>query len=222
MPDKFIKAEPGPKNTVIYFTEDGTQFEYSGGDRTWRNCNPGNIVSGSISRRNGQIGKAGGFAVFPDYEHGHSAMLDSLRTTFENDSLEKMIYKYAPPNENDTKKYLKFLRKKTGFLDNKKIKDFAPAEFEKLWKAIEQMEGQKPGKIKELPKKKKITKVKKNDRGTITTYFVPSLGWLSRTKAISLVRRDKIEAVVAHSRSGKIFLRSRPDKLDENNFSNLG
>src|ERR1700744_1941518 len=107
---KFIKASPGPKNTVIYETGDGRKFSFSKGDRTWRNNNPGNLVVGNVSKRNGAIGKAGGFAVFPDYESGHKAHLDCLKTTYAASSLEDIIGDYAPKHENKTAKYLRFLR----------------------------------------------------------------------------------------------------------------
>ena len=58
---KYIKAEPGPRRTVIYTDSDGKKWEFSGGSRPWRNQNPGNLVPGNVSKRNGAIGKAGGF-----------------------------------------------------------------------------------------------------------------------------------------------------------------
>jgi len=57
-----------------------------------------------------------------------------------------MIPKFAPPDKNMTANYLKFLRQKTGVKDNAKIKNFTLAQFEKLWRAIEQMEGTRKGK----------------------------------------------------------------------------
>lgn len=219
---RFIKAEPGPKNTVIYHTDDGKKFEYSGGNWAWRNHNPGNLVPGVVSKRNGQIGKAGGFAIFPDYESGHSALLDSLKNTYGNNSLGQMIKNYAPSNENDTKNYLKFLQNKTGVVDDKKIKNFSPEEFEKLWKAIMQMEGQKEGTIKELPSKGKITRVTKDKKGIIVSYFISGMGWVSKGQAIVLCQNGKIDAVVACSSAGNLFLKSRPDGSSDNNFSNMG
>jgi hypothetical protein len=67
---KYIKAEAGPGNSVIYTDTSGKQWQFEGGNRPWRNQNPGNLVPGKVSKRNGAIGKAGGFAVFPDYETG--------------------------------------------------------------------------------------------------------------------------------------------------------
>jgi hypothetical protein len=103
---KFVRAQAGPKNSVIYTDTDGKQFQFSGGNWTWRNHNPGNLRPGAVSRRNGQIGRAGGFAVFPDYDSGHRALLDSLKVAHGNESLEDMIKVYAPPTENKTKRYL--------------------------------------------------------------------------------------------------------------------
>jgi hypothetical protein len=165
---KFIKAEAGPKATVIYTDSEGKQWQYSGGSRTWRNNNPGNLVSASVSKRNGEIGKAGGFAIFPDYNAGHTALLDLLKNTYGEFSLSELIKKYAPNHENNTKRYLKFLRSKTGVKGDKRVKDFNQSEFESLWKAIEQMEGWKTGTITEGMVKSQIKAVKKDEKGTIT------------------------------------------------------
>lgn len=219
---RFIKAESGAKNSVIYTDETGKNFVFSGGTRTWKNQNPGNLVSGSISKRHGQIGVAGGFAVFPDREAGHRALLDCLQTTYGNKDLEQMIRQFAPSSENDTRRYLSFLRKKTGVNDNRKIKDFSADEFESLWKAIEAMEGWKEGTITELAKEKQISRVRKNKKGVITHYFVEGIGWLTKEKGIELAENGEIDAVVAISRAGNAYLRTRPDVNSANNLENLG
>lgn len=127
---KYIKAEPGPGTSVIYTDTDGKQWKFEGATRPWRNHNPGNLVSGNVSKRNGAIGKAGGFAVFPDYETGHGALLDSLRNVHSNKDIPALMKVYAPPQENDTKKYIAFIRRRTGVKGSKKIKDFSDKEFE--------------------------------------------------------------------------------------------
>lgn len=58
-----------------------------------------------------------------------------------SESLSEMIKIYAPKEENKTEHYLHFLQKKTGVKDARKIRDFSPVQFEKLWRAIELMEG---------------------------------------------------------------------------------
>jgi hypothetical protein len=217
---KFIKAVPGSKHSVIYTDSDGREFSYENGSRAWRNNNPGNLVVGFVSKRNGQIGKAGGFAVFPDRKSGHSALLDSLKSTHGNHSLEQMIGKYAPEDENDTLKYLKFLRNKTGIKDDKKIRDFTPEEFEKLWRAIETYEGSKEGEILEIPVKKKVTGVKRDEKGRIISYLIEDLGWLSKREAIKLAESGKIDVVVVHAKYGT-YLRSRPDEQSDNNLASF-
>ena len=155
MARKFIKATPHGQSGVLYETEDGEKILRTGGTWTWRNNNPGNVVQGSISKKNNQMGKAGGFTVFPDYENGHKALLDCLKDTYGNSSLDGLIKGYAPDHENDTARYLRFLRSKTGVSDDKKVKDLSSSEFEKLWKAIELMEGWKEGKVAEFKGKVK-------------------------------------------------------------------
>jgi hypothetical protein len=136
-------------NSVIYTADDGSQIRYSGGDPAWRTNNPGNLWSASVSKRNDEIGKFGNFAVFPDYETGHGALLDSLRTTHGTKNLKDMISVYAPKSDsNDTARYLRFLRKKTGVKDDRKIKNFSPEQFEKLWRAIEAFEGERDNLLK--------------------------------------------------------------------------
>lgn len=133
-----------------------------------------------------------------------------------------MIKDFAPSHENDTIRYLRFLRKRTGVKNDRKIRDFTEVEFEKLWKAIELMEGKKRGKIRELSEKSAIIKVLKNKKGTITAYFIEGLGWVSKAQGIALAKAGKVDAVIAVSRSGNPFLRAHPDVIVENNLKNLG
>lgn len=97
---KFISARQEGLS-VIYTADDGTQIKYSGGDPAWRTNNPGNLWPGAVSKRNGAIGRFKNFVVFPDYETGHNALLDSLRTTHWNKKLEDMIKVYAPSKDHN-------------------------------------------------------------------------------------------------------------------------
>lgn len=220
---KYITAQPGPKTSVIYTDSKGNQWQFEGGTRPWRNQNPGNLVPGKISQRNGAIGKAGGFAVFPSYESGHAALLDSLKNTYGNKNIDSLMEAYAPEKENKTNKYINFVRTKTGIKNNKKIKDFSDLEFEKLWRAIEKMEGWgKEGTIKKYLPKAEITAVKKNKKGTITSYQIEAFGWVSKTTAIALTLDGKVNAVVATSPRGNKFLRTHPNSNALDNLENKG
>jgi hypothetical protein len=67
--------------------------------------------------------------------------MDSLKNVHGEKDIDGLMKVYAPPSENDTKKYIAFIRKRTGVKGKKKVKDFSREEFQKLWQAIEKMEG---------------------------------------------------------------------------------
>lgn len=86
-----------------------------------RNNNPGNL------KYVGQPGAVGadarGFAIFPTAEAGMEAMRKQiiLDTQTRSMTLTQFIQKYAPPNENDTKKYIEYVGKQTGLKPNDRI-----------------------------------------------------------------------------------------------------
>lgn len=115
---KFSRVEEGESNSVIYYDEDGNKltrywksFEGQPVDkastRSWRNNNPGNLVMGPFSRRNGAIGEAGlvpndehkklKFAVFPDYTTGRKAQATRLKEgdMYIDLSLNEFVRKYT-------------------------------------------------------------------------------------------------------------------------------
>lgn len=215
---KFIKAEAGLHRTVIYTDDSDRHFRYSGGTRTWRNNNPGNLVPGKVSKSNNQIGVAGDFAVFPDYETGHAALIDSLSTTYANASIHELIKAYAPPETNNTARYEKFLRTKTGITDDRKVKDFTPEEFEKLWRAIEQMEGYKIGEITEIYP---ITKVQKDKNHAICECYIGMTEWISKDQCLKLAQQGKLDVVFCISHLGNTYLRARTDSSFQKNLNTI-
>lgn len=221
----FVKAKQTGKQRVTYWDEDGSVVTYVGGNWTWRNQNPGNIGGGSWATRHGAIGKAGGFAVFPAYEIGRVAIFDLLQgPNFKNETIWDAIARYAPTEDhNDVKRYRSFVGKVTGLDLTRKIKDLKKEELETLVNAIERFEGKfKPGKIIKTQKKKKISRIRKDKKGIIISYYIEGLGWLSKGRAIQLTKNGEIDAVLAHSSNGTIYLRTRPDRLSENNLGEMG
>jgi len=154
---KYIKAEPGPGKSVIYTDMDGKQWNFDKGTRTWRNNNPGNLVPGRVSRRNNTIGRAGGFAIFPDYDTGHAALIDSLKNEHGNKDIDAQI------------------------------------------KAV-----------------------RKDKNGTIQAYLIEGYGWVPKSEGISLARAGKVDAVIATSPRGNLFLRARPNQTTTDNLENKG
>lgn len=209
---KYVKARQGPKNSVVYTDSDGNEWLFDGGNIPWRNQNPGDLVPGKISKRNGSIGSANGFAVFPDYKTGHAALLDSLKTVHGDQDIPALMTDYAPASDNNTGRYIRFIRNKTGIKGDKKVKNFSKAEFEKLWKAIEQMEGwgKNEGTVRSLENKAKIVGVHLDKHGIIDRYNIEGYGWVTKGKGIALTQQGKVDAVVAISPQGHPFLRGRP------------
>lgn len=218
---RYVKAEAGVDHTVIYTDDSGRHFRFSGGTPAWRCNNPENLVSGHISRQNGQIGKIrikkNIFAIFPDKKSGDDALIDSLTQVHQNESIDKLVRIYAPPKDgNNIVKYRKFLHEKTGIYSNKKIKDFTPNEFKKLWQAIEQMEGYKEGIIVEVFE---ITQVHKNKNG-LCGYNVGGK-WITKVECINLAKQGKLDVIICISQLGHEYIRARAGSSINENLSHL-
>lgn len=110
----FTWATEGRGRSVVYVDPDGNRMIRRGDTWVWRNNNPGNIKSGSKARTLGSIGRAGGFAVFPDLMTGRKALKGVLQTSYPNTTLFRLVGYYAPKGENDPKRYRKLLHDFTG------------------------------------------------------------------------------------------------------------
>lgn len=79
-----------------------------------RNNNPGNLRPGDNWQ--GMIGISYNFIVFENILWGIRAMCTDIRTKINNgyNTIEKLIYKYAPPSENNTEAYIMAVCNYTG------------------------------------------------------------------------------------------------------------
>jgi len=141
-----VRAYEGESwRTRIYETSDGRKYVKEGGSRSWRNNNPGNLKYGEWrnARRDGAIGMdRGGFAIFPDIKTGTEAQYKLIKKwQRENLTLEQFVYKYAPPNENDTEKYLKYLENQMDIDRTNSIKVLKEKEIRELMEWIKIYEG---------------------------------------------------------------------------------
>ena len=171
---------------------------------------------------NGCIGYSGGFAVFPTVEQGEIALRDLLKNGYKNSSLQSMMKGFANPEENDTVKYVKFILSKTGIKNPKTMmRNLTQKQFEALVKAIKQYEGWEVGHIN-LPLR--ITKVLKDrkKKNIIVAYYVEKMGWVEKDRAIALSESYKVDGVVATSRAGNLYIRTRHDVKVTNNLGVLG
>jgi len=211
----FVRALEGPANygeresTVQYFDEQGNMFIRSGGTRAWRNNNPGNLVSNdytmSSERRAKAIGKAAGFAVYPNYQIGHQALVDMLGgKTWGAKTLRKASKDYTPDNLG----HIDSIVQETGFDPERKISSLNPVEFEKYWKAIEKIEKWKTG--QETPVDKYYITGVHMHGGTIQEYCIRKNGadvWITKQQAISLAQNWQLHAIIVHGSNGIVYLR---------------
>src|SRR5262245_27357344 len=122
----FKRATAGKGSNVNYYDKNENITVRSGGSRAWRNNNPGNIRPGKFSSKNGAIGSAGNFAIFPTYQAGRQALASLLRgKTYSNLTLFSAIARYAPSHENNTANYRKLIKRLTGLDLDKKIENLS-------------------------------------------------------------------------------------------------
>jgi hypothetical protein len=118
-----------------------------GGNRNWRNNNPGNIEYGPFAMSMGATGSDGRFAIFPDMEMGYRAA-DALMKgkNYQNLSIANAIKRWAPESENDVNAYQRKFQQ-AGFDLNKRYSDLSPAEQRKYLETKMSMEGGKAGTV---------------------------------------------------------------------------
>jgi hypothetical protein len=214
----FVRAQAAPSHSIIYQDNTGKFYRFSGGTWAWRNNNPGNLVPGDISKQNHQIGSTKKFAIFASYEAGHQALLDCLKITYADSSIDDLVKAYAPAKDgNNIQKYTNFLRSKTGITDNKTVANFTPKEFDMLWHAIEQMEGYKAGAITEVFP---IFEVYKNKQG-IYKLHAKGRGWFSQQECIALVHKGELDLVVCTSHLGHKYVRARLNSIVNGNLDKM-
>jgi len=81
----------------------------------FRNNNPGNIRTGQSWQ--GATGSQNGFVTFKNMAYGIRAAATVLINNISsqgNDTIEKLITKYAPPSENNTEAYINAVSNQTG------------------------------------------------------------------------------------------------------------
>lgn len=226
---KFIKAEEGPKNSVIYYDEDGNKLirywkRYEdepidqASTRSWRNNNPGNHVIGDFAKQNGAIGHAGSvpgtkskFAIYPDYATGRKAQAKRLKegNLYIDFTLNEFLRKYTgiEPGKPDTQEvinYRKALRFFTKFDMERTIRSLNNEEYEKLLDAMKKHEGWREGK-EEYIEVKKILGIHLNKKRVIFEFLVGDSNentWISKQDAIALTEEGRLHAIVVHGKNG--------------------
>ncbi|KWE66062.1 peptidoglycan-binding protein LysM [Burkholderia ubonensis] len=150
---KFISATHDKATlTVQYVADNGDILLRSGGTIPWRFNNPGDMRPPpmhkgkrppGVVRTHIGIGdsKSGEFYIFPDYDTGWKEKFALLRRKYNAMSISDAMYVYAPPNENDTERYIAAICKGTGYDRTRRLDSMSDAELESMMTVMKQHEG---------------------------------------------------------------------------------
>ena len=139
---KCYKAKKIADKTIHF--SDGTIKK--GGHRNWRNNNPGNLEYGKFTKEHGAIGTDGRFAIFPSMNDGYIAQVALLSgDKYKNLTLSQALKRFAPAFENNTRRYLNYLKENTGIRSNQKLRRLSWSKKVELVKYMAKFEGMKMG-----------------------------------------------------------------------------
>lgn len=81
----------------------------------FKNCNPLNIRYSSRNNWRGQVGEHKGFCVFSHESWGFRAAYKLITNYISQgyNTIEKIVTRWAPPTENDTESYIKYIAYET-------------------------------------------------------------------------------------------------------------
>jgi len=138
---------------VEYFDGNNCKQTKTGGSRSWRNNNPGNIVCGQFTNTHGAIGcdrnTKPTAAIFPSMDVGRAAQIALLQTKpYQNLTVGGAMDKWSgKPNNTD---YQACVKKGSGIAMDRSMTSLSDAELAALTKAMQHCEGFKEGTINEI------------------------------------------------------------------------
>lgn len=112
--------------------------------RGLRNCNPGNIRRSKVHYL-GEVrpSQDSDFKQFESMAYGYRAMfvlLDSYRRRYALNTLRQMLNRYAPPSENFTDGYIRFVSQKTGILPDEELNTRSERDMVPIISAMSEIE----------------------------------------------------------------------------------
>lgn len=116
--------------------------------RGLRNCNPGNIRRSKV-RYKGEVqpSRDAEFKEFRSMGYGYRAMfvlLDSYRSRYGLCTIRQMLGRYAPPSENFTEGYVRFVSSRTGIAPDEIVNTRAARDMVPIVAAMSQIENGVP------------------------------------------------------------------------------
>lgn len=140
--DDLNDDEEVPVSVTFFRNRAGELMQHTGGSRSWRNNNPGNIRA-TAGLLYGANGVRDGFLVFPDVQTGLNAISRLFRgDNYNSLTLAQAMQRYAPSaDHNNPHRYAQHISKATGIPVSKKIKDLSDADLRRVALSIRTFEG---------------------------------------------------------------------------------
>ena len=122
--------------------------------RGLRNCNPGNIRKSRV-KYEGEVvpSRDTEFKEFRSMAYGYRAMfvlLDSYRSKYGLCTIRQMLGRYAPPTENFTEGYVRFVSSRTGIAPDEIVNTRAARDMIPIVAAMSQIENGVPAIISDI------------------------------------------------------------------------
>lgn len=122
--------------------------------RGLRNCNPGNIRRSRV-RYKGEVSPSHDkkFKQFCSMAYGYRAMfvlLDSYRSKYGLCTIRQMLNRYAPPSENFTEGYIRFVASRTGIAPDEIVNTRAARDMVPIVAAMSEIENGKAAIISDV------------------------------------------------------------------------
>lgn len=122
--------------------------------RGLRNCNPGNIRRSRV-RYKGEVLPSNDkeFKQFCSMAYGYRAMfvlLDSYRSKYGLCTIRQMLNRYAPPSENFTEGYIRFVASRTGIAPDEIVNTRAARDMVPIVAAMSEIENGKAAIISDV------------------------------------------------------------------------
>lgn len=122
--------------------------------RGLRNCNPGNIRKSRV-KYEGEVAPSRDteFKEFRSMAYGYRAMfvlLDSYRSKYGLCTIRQMLGRYAPPSENFTEGYVRFVSSRTGIAPDEIVNTRAARDMIPIVAAMSQIENGVPAIISDI------------------------------------------------------------------------
>lgn len=130
---------------------DGQIEVRTGGTKAWRFYNPGMLVHGEFTKKQGALGSDGKIAIFASYTAGRKALemlLFESNQNYKEMSVTDAIKKFAPTKDGfKPATYAKAVAQAAGVSLNTKLKDFTESQRTKFLDEIEKIEEYGQGKV---------------------------------------------------------------------------